>query len=85
MYAEEHTITYAQFCVRTNKIYIIVSTEVPDYPKKFPGTSCVPIVCQVFSIVFPGEKNFWGSPPGHAPRDFPREDEIRSNNNYPGG
>ena len=46
-YVKKHAMTYTSFCVRTNQIYIIASTEVPPYPRTYPGTICVPRVVQV--------------------------------------
>ena len=48
-YVEKYSVTYASFCVRTNKIYIIVSTEVTPYPRTSPGKICISRVFQVFS------------------------------------
>ena len=49
-YVQKHDIKYAYFCVRPNQICIILSTEVPPYPRTSPGVNFIPVVCQVFSL-----------------------------------
>ena len=63
-YVEKHTIMYAYFRVPTNKIFIIISTEVPAYLKTSPGKICVPIVFQVLSSVVPWNENSRDRPMG---------------------
>ena len=43
-FIEKHTVTYTSFCLQTNQICIILSTEVLPYPGTYPRTICVPIV-----------------------------------------
>ena len=76
---------YAYFRVRTNQICIVLSTEVPAYPKTFPGTNCVPILCQVLLIVVSGHKNSWYSPTGNVPQDnVPGRKNCSNNDCLPG-
>ena len=70
MYLEKHTITYSYFHVQSNKICIIVSTDVPSYPKTSPGKIYVLIVCQVLSSVVPGGKNSQFCSTGNVPQNF---------------
>ena len=70
MYLEKHTITYSYFHVQSNKICIIVSTDVPYYPKTSPGKIYVLIVCQVLSSVVPGGKNSQFCSTGNVPQNF---------------
>ena len=87
---EKFTITCSYFSVLTNKIYIIVSTEVPDFPKTYPSKFCITIVCKVLSSVVLGNKSSQDCPTLHVPRYmshmiFSKEGEMISNDNLPPG
>ena len=55
------------------------------YPKTSTGKFSIPKVCKVLSIVVLGNENSRDRPPGHVPRYFSWDDEIRSNDNCPPG
>ena len=41
-FIEKHTVTYTSFCLQTNQICIILSTEVLPYPRTSPRTPPLP-------------------------------------------
>ena len=61
---------YACFFVRTNHICIIVSIEVPDYPKTSHGIIWVRMVFELLLSAVLVHKNSWDIPTGHVPRSI---------------